>query len=83
MPPFLPTLPSPQLPESGGWGLVFQTVNSVSLAVVTTKLLLDLLRDRREARHRAHATEENLGTLVRREVERALAEHDARRGRGG
>jgi membrane protein implicated in regulation of membrane protease activity len=63
-------------------GLVFQAVSSVSLAVVTTKLLLDLLRDRKESRHRAQATEGNLGPLVRREVERALAEHHSLRGRG-
>jgi hypothetical protein len=69
-------------PESGGWGLAFQAVNSVSLVIVTSKLLLDMLRDRKEARHKAQATDENLGPLVRREVERALAAHDTRRGRG-
>jgi hypothetical protein len=70
-------------PESGGWGLAFQAVNSVSLAIVTCKLLLDMLRDRKEARHKVQAADENLGPLVRREVERALAAHDTRRGRGG
>jgi hypothetical protein len=72
-----------QPPESGGWGLAFQAVNSVSLAIVTCKLLLDMLRNRKEARHKAQATDENLGLLVRREVERALAAYDTRRGRGG
>src|SRR5207253_859413 len=70
-----------QLPENSSWGLVFQGVNSVSLAVVTSKVLLDILRDRREARHKPQATEESLGPLVRH-VEQALAAHDARRGRG-
>jgi hypothetical protein len=67
-------------PESGGWGLAFQAVNSVSLAIVTCKLLLDMLRDRKEVRHKAQATDESLGPLVRREVERTLAARDARRG---
>ena len=83
MRPPLPHNLTPLLPESGSWGLVFQAVNSVTLAVVTSKLLLDMLRDRKEARHKAPAADENLGPLVRREVERALAEHDTRRGRGG
>jgi hypothetical protein len=56
-------------------------VSSIGLTVVTSKMLLDLLRDRHEPRHKTHAADENLGPLVRREVERALAEHDARRGR--
>ena len=72
-----------QPPENGGWGLAFQAANSVSLGdVVTSKLLLDMLRDRKEARHKAAARDENLGPLVRREVERALADRDAGRGRG-
>jgi hypothetical protein len=41
-----------------------------------------MLRDRKEARHKAQTTDENLGPLVRREVERTLAAHDTRRGRG-
>jgi hypothetical protein len=81
MRPFLPNIPHPQLPENSGWGLAFQAVNSVTLAVVTSKLLLDMLRDRREARHKPQAADEQLGPLVRREVERALAEHDSQRGR--
>jgi hypothetical protein len=83
MRPFLPNMPYPQMPENSGWGLAFQAVNTVSLAVVTSKVLIDMLRDRREARHKAQGADENLGPLVRREVERALAAHDAHRGRGG
>jgi hypothetical protein len=82
MRPFLPNLPHPQLPENSGWGLVFQAVNSISLAVVTSKILLDMLRDRREARHKSQPADEGLGPLVRREVERALAAQDGRRSRG-
>jgi hypothetical protein len=81
MRPLLPHSPFPLPPESGSWGLVFQAVNSVTLAVVTSKVLIDMLRDRREARHKSPA-DANLGPLVRREVEWALAEHDAYRGRG-
>jgi hypothetical protein len=76
MRPFLPNFPHGQPPENG-WGLVFQAVNSVTLAVVTGKILLDMLRDRKEARHKAKAEVENLGPLVRREIERALTQHDA------
>lgn len=83
MRPFLPHLPHTQLPENSSWGLAFQAVNSVCLGVVTVKLALDMIRDRREARHKPQADAEHLGPLVRREVERALAEHDGRRGRGG
>jgi hypothetical protein len=82
MRPFLPHNLNPLPPESGGWGLVFQAVNSVTLAVVTSKLLLDMLRDRKEARHKTQGADENLGPLVRREVERALAAHNTHRGRG-
>jgi hypothetical protein len=46
---------------------------------VTSKLLLDMLRERREARRKAQITDETLGPLVRREIERALADRDARR----
>lgn len=31
--------------ENGKWGLVFQAITAVSLAVVTSKMLLDMLRD--------------------------------------
>jgi hypothetical protein len=78
MRPFLPHNPVPLPPEYAGWSLAFQAVSSVSLAVVTSKLLLDMLRDRKEARHKPQAADENLGPLVRREIERTLAEHDAR-----
>jgi hypothetical protein len=82
MRPSLPHNLNPLPPKSSGWGLAFQAVNSVSLAIVTSKMLLDMLRDRKEARHKAQATDETLGPLVRREVERALAAHDTRRGGG-
>ncbi|HJT77455.1 MAG TPA: hypothetical protein VJ739_09665 [Gemmataceae bacterium] len=82
MRPYLPHNLYPQPPENAGWGLAFQTVNTVALAVVTSKLLFDMLRDRKEARHRAPVADEKLGPLVRREIERTLAQHDAGRGRG-
>jgi hypothetical protein len=81
MRPLLPNFSHAHLPE-GGWGLAFQAVNSVCLAVVTSKLLIDMLRDHNEAKHKAQANAEQLGPMVRREVERALAAHSARRGRG-
>jgi hypothetical protein len=81
MRPFLPQNPVPLPPEYAGWSLVFQAVNSISLTVVTSRLLLDMLRDRKEARHKAQADDKNLGPLVRREIERALAAHDAGRSR--
>jgi hypothetical protein len=83
MRPFLPYMPHTAMPENSDWGLVFQAVSSISLAVVTSKVLLDMLRDRKESRQKAHVTDENLGPQVRREIERALAAHDDRRGRGG
>jgi hypothetical protein len=82
MHPYLPHPANTPSPESGGWGLVFQAVSSISLAVVTSKLLFEMLRDRKENRHKTQRADEDLGPLVRREVERALAEHDARSGRG-
>ena len=81
MRPFLPHNPTPLPPEYAGWSLVFQAVSSVSVAVVTSKLLFDMLCDRKEARHKPPATGENLGPMVRREIERALAAHDPARGR--
>jgi hypothetical protein len=81
MRPTLPNLPQPQLPESTTWGLAFQAVNSVALAVVSSKILLDMVCERRETRHKPQPVDENLGPLVRREVQRALAAQDERRGR--
>ncbi len=57
--------------------------SSVGLGGVTGKVLIDLLRNRKEDRHKPQADAENLGPLVRREVERALAAHNGRRARGG
>ncbi len=82
MRPLLPRIPNVLPAESGGWGLVFQAVSSVSLGIVTIKLLLDTLRDNKQSKVKAHAVDENLGPLVRREVERALAAHDVHPGRG-
>jgi hypothetical protein len=81
--PSLPHPPNPQPPEGGRWGQVFAVISSVSLAVVTGKMLLDMVRGHKAARHEPRGKAEDLGPLVRREVERALAEHDAHRGRGG
>lgn len=83
MRPFMPYLPNAPMPENAGWGLVFQAVNSIALTVVTSKVLLDMLRDRKGTQQKTNVTDENLGPLVRREMERALAAHDGRRGRGG
>ncbi len=82
MRPFLPCNPHIPLPQNGGWGLAFQVVNSVCLTVVTSKILFDMLRDRKESGRAAQPTGENLGPMVRCEVERALAAYNARRGRG-
>jgi hypothetical protein len=57
--------------------------SSVRLAVATGKVLLDLLRERKEDRHKPQADAENRGPLVRRELERARAAHNGRRARGG
>jgi hypothetical protein len=80
--PPLPHAPNPQPPEGGRWGQVFAAISSDSLAVVTGKVLLDMVRGHRAARHEPRGQAEDLGPMVRREVERALAEHDQRRGRG-
>ena len=55
MHPFIPRNPNPldvasqaermARQEQGRWGLVFQAITAVSLAVVTSKMLLDMLRD--------------------------------------
>ena len=55
MHPFVPHNPNPlhvasqaerlARQEHGTWGLVFQGITAVSLAVVTSKMLLDMLRD--------------------------------------
>jgi hypothetical protein len=83
MRPSLPFMPHAAMPENAGWGLAFQAVNSIALTVVTSKVLFDMLRDRKHTQQKAHVTDENLGPLVRREIERALAAHDGHRGRGG
>jgi hypothetical protein len=80
--PSLPHAPNPPPPEGGRWGQVFAAVSSVSLAVVTGKLLLDMALGPRAARHEHRDRPEDLGPMVRREVERGLAEHDKHRGRG-
>jgi hypothetical protein len=92
MHPFVPNNPNPlhvasqaerlARQEHGTWGLVFQSITAVSLAVVTSKMLLDMLRDHEKTRNKAQGADENLGPLVRREVERTLAAHDTHRGRG-
>jgi hypothetical protein len=82
MRPFLPNIPHTQLPENSSLGLAFQAVNSVCLVILSSKVLLDMVRDRKEARHKPQSPDELLGPVVRREVERALAGHDGRRGRG-
>ena len=72
--------------EQGRWGLVFQAITAVSLAVVTSRMLLDMLRDhtRRQGNSANHAggAGDDLGPAVRREVERALARREAGHSRG-
>ena len=55
MHPFMPINPNPlhvatqaerlAKQENGNWGVVFQAITAVSLAVVTGKMLLDMLRE--------------------------------------
>jgi hypothetical protein len=70
-----PRIPNPQPPEGGPWGTVFAAVSAISLAIVSSKMLVEMLRDRHQPRPPA----EDLGPLVRREVERALTAHEAGR----
>jgi hypothetical protein len=76
-----------QAQQSGRWGIVFQAITSVSLAVMTTRMLYDMVRgdDRsRDGRRGWDQPGKDLGQAVRREVERALAGHESdqqRRGR--
>jgi len=68
-------------------GIVFQAITSISLGVMTARMLYDMVHgdDRgRHGRHNREAADDDLGPAVRREVERAQAEHRARQqGRGG
>jgi hypothetical protein len=77
----VPRLPNPQLPEGSPWGTVFAAVSAISLAIVSSKMLLEMLRDRHAERRQPRPSAEELGPLVRREVERALTTHEARHGR--
>jgi hypothetical protein len=76
-----PRIPNLQPPEGSPWGTVFAAVSAISLAIVSSKMLLEMLRDRHGERRQPYPPAEELGALVRREVERALAAHDASRGR--
>jgi len=72
--------------DSGAWGLVFQGITAVSLAVVTSKMLLEMLRSHEPTTRKqaaAAAVDDDPGPAVRREVERAVECALAARGRGG
>jgi hypothetical protein len=76
-----PRIPNLQPPEGSPWGTVFAAVSAISLAIVSSKMLLEMLRDRHAERRKPNPAPEDLGPLVRREVERALTAHEASLGR--
>jgi hypothetical protein len=76
-----PRIPNLQPPEGSPWGTVFAAVSAISLAIVSSKMLLEMLRDRYADRRQPRPPTEELGPLVRREVERALTAHEASLGR--
>ena len=69
-----------QAEQAGRWGIVFQAITSISLAVMSSRMLYDMVRGDHRSRHGRSWEQpaQDLGPAVRREVERVLAEDESR-----